>query len=104
MTKRWLIGLSLSNDELGPLELGAWLHEATGAQLDAITIAVVPTLPQRYFDELDQGFREVIDRQIAEAGMATDVSGVEVRLGRNIAHDLVERATALGAGLLVGRS
>jgi nucleotide-binding universal stress UspA family protein len=103
MTNRWLIGLSLSSDELGPLELGAWLHEATGARLDAVHVAIVPTLPQRYFAELEQAFREVAERQIADVGLTNQVSSAEVRLGRNVAHDLVERATELGAGLLVGR-
>jgi nucleotide-binding universal stress UspA family protein len=102
MTKRWLIGLSLSSDELGPLELGAWLQETTGARLDVMHVAVVPTLPQRFFDELEQSLHETLDQQVADAGLHA-IGSVEVRLGRNLAHELVERAAALDAGLLVGR-
>jgi nucleotide-binding universal stress UspA family protein len=104
MSKRWLIGLSLATDELGPLELGAWLHHATGAPLQVLHVAEVPSLPKRYRDELEAGLRQMIDQQVAEAGLANQISAPEVSLGRNVARELVERAAALDAGLLIGRA
>jgi nucleotide-binding universal stress UspA family protein len=104
MKKRWLIGLSLGSDELGPLEMGAWLHETTAASLQAMHVAVVPSLPHRYRVELEAGLRQVLDQQIAEAGLADLLSAPEVRLGKHVDRDLVERAAALDAGLLIGRS
>ncbi len=104
MTKRWLIGLSLAADELGPLELGAWLHQTTGVPLQVLHVAEVPSLPKRYRDELRAGLEQLVDQQIAEAGLADAISAPEVSLGRQAARELVERAAALGAGLLVGRA
>jgi nucleotide-binding universal stress UspA family protein len=84
--------------------MGAWLHETTGAALQAIHVAAVPSLPRRYREELEGGLRQVLDRQIAEAGLADELPHPEVRLGKHVDRDLVDRATALDAGLLIGRS
>lgn len=100
----WLIGLNLSTEELGPLELGAWLHEETGARLRALHVAVTPAaLPRRLVEELEEALQHVLERQIAEAGHAGHIAVSEVRHARNIASELVERAAARDAGLLVGR-
>jgi len=99
----WVIGLSLSTEELGPLEFGAWLHEATGARLTAVHLAVTPALPRRLLEELEEALQRVLERQIAEAGHSGHIVVSEVRHGRSVAGELVERAVALDAGLLVGR-
>jgi nucleotide-binding universal stress UspA family protein len=100
MSDRWVIGLNLSTEELGPLELGAWLHEAMAARLTAVHVAVTPALPRRLAAELEEALQRVLERQIAEAG---HVVVSDVRHGRSVAGELIERAAALDAGLLVGR-
>lgn len=101
--KRWIIGLGLDEDEQGPLELGAWLRETTGAELHALHVCRAPALAGLAEAEVRHGLEALMHERIAATGLGALLESSRIVFSGSPARALLEEACWLDAGLLVGR-
>ena len=102
---RWLCGLEVAPQGLGPLEAGAWLARHGLGELEALTVVPEPPigLSVGARSELLTEARALGERRIAQSAAAGVLARFSVVAGRDPSQSLCKRAAEIGGALIVGR-